>query len=47
MNGEDNDLIDRIKKCAYFAPIHNQLDSILDPSTFVGRAPQQVILFLL
>lgn len=42
MEGGDNDLIERIRKCAYFAPIHAQLDSLLDPTTFVGRAPQQV-----
>ena len=35
-------MVDRIGKCEYFAPIHNQLDAILDASTFVGRAPQQV-----
>jgi len=40
--GGDNDLIDRIKNSPYFAPIHSQLDKILDPSTFIGRAPQQV-----
>jgi len=42
MEGKDNDLIDRIKAHSYFAPIHSQLDGLLDPSTFVGRAPQQV-----
>ena len=40
--GGDNDLVERIKACEYFAPIHNQLDAILDASTFTGRAPQQV-----
>ena len=35
-------MVDRIRKCEYFAPIHNQLDVILDASTFMGRAPQQV-----
>ncbi|RMX58101.1 hypothetical protein pdam_00013851 [Pocillopora damicornis] len=44
--GGDNDLVDRIRKCEYFAPIHNQLDVILDASTFVGRAPQQVSKFI-
>lgn len=44
--GEDNDLVQRIKKSVYFAPIHDQLDSLLDPSTFIGRAPQQVVEFL-
>lgn len=44
--GEDNDLVQRIKRSVYFAPIHDQLDSLLDPSTFIGRAPQQVVEFL-
>ena len=44
--GGDNDLIERIKATAYFAPIHDQLDDLLEPSTFVGRAPQQVQRFL-
>lgn len=42
----DNDLVDRIKRDAYFAPILSQLDTLLDPATFVGRAPLQVIEFL-
>lgn len=44
--GGDNDLIERVKADAYFEPIWNQLDALLDPSTFVGRAPQQVTKFL-
>ena len=44
--GRENDLIDRIKKCIYFQPVVGQLDSLLDPKTFVGRAPQQVSKFL-
>ena len=40
--GLDNDLVERIKSTPYFAPIIPQLDSLLDPSTFVGRAPEQV-----
>ncbi|OZJ02941.1 Adenylosuccinate lyase [Bifiguratus adelaidae] len=44
--GGDNDLIERIKKTAYFAPIHGELDKLLDPSTFIGRAPEQVDSFL-
>lgn len=45
-HGLDNDLVDRIKKDSYFAPILPQLDILLDPSTFVGRAPEQVVEFL-
>ncbi|MCP4810163.1 MAG: adenylosuccinate lyase [Proteobacteria bacterium] len=44
--GGDNDLIDRVRADSYFAPIHPDLDTLLDPSTFVGRAPQQVSEFL-
>ncbi|XP_035231730.1 adenylosuccinate lyase-like [Stegodyphus dumicola] len=46
IQGGDNDLVDRIRNNAYFAPIHDQLDSLLDPETFVGRAPYQVTEFL-
>ena len=42
--GKDNDLVERIKKEPYFSPIHSKLDELLEPSTFIGRAPQQVIL---
>ena len=45
-HGRDNDLIPRIKADAFFAPIHAQLAALLDPVTFVGRAPQQVDRFL-
>ncbi|XP_077308553.1 adenylosuccinate lyase isoform X2 [Lithobates pipiens] len=44
--GGDNDLINRIRSDSYFAPIHTQLDQLLDPKSFVGRAPQQVMKFL-
>lgn len=45
-HGLDNDLVDRIKKDPYFKPIIGQLDELLNPSTFVGRAPEQVTEFL-
>jgi len=45
-NGRDNNLIDLVRKSAYFAPIHSQLDDLLKPSTFIGRAPEQVAEFL-
>ena len=45
-HGLDNDLVDRIKRDPYFAPILDQLEDLLDPSTFVGRAPAQVVEFL-
>uniref|UniRef100_A0A8D2DG18 Adenylosuccinate lyase n=1 Tax=Sciurus vulgaris TaxID=55149 RepID=A0A8D2DG18_SCIVU len=44
--GGDNDLIERIQSDAYFSPIHSQLEHLLDPSSFTGRAPQQVQRFL-
>ncbi|EOA94184.1 Adenylosuccinate lyase, partial [Anas platyrhynchos] len=44
--GGDNDFIARVRADPYFSPIHKQLDSLLDPSSFTGRAPQQVAKFL-
>ncbi|GMM57142.1 adenylosuccinase [Maudiozyma humilis] len=44
--GGDNDLIERIKNDAFFQPIWGDLDALLEPSTFVGRAPQQVEKFV-
>lgn len=40
--GGDNDLLARVQRDPYFAPILSQLDALLDPKTFIGRAPQQV-----
>ncbi|XP_076340673.1 adenylosuccinate lyase [Tachypleus tridentatus] len=45
-SGGDNDLVHRIKEDSYFSPIHSVLDKLLDPISFVGRAPQQVKEFL-
>lgn len=44
--GEENDLIERVRKDAYFDPIKDELDELLEPSSFIGRAPQQVDKFL-
>jgi adenylosuccinate lyase len=44
--GGENDLIERVRKDDYFKPIWGQLDELLDPTTFVGRAPQQVDRFV-
>ena len=44
--GGDNDLIERVKANEFFKPIWNELDQLLDPSTFVGRAPQQTEKFV-
>ena len=40
--GKPNDLLDRIRGDVKFAAIHDKLDTMIDPSKFVGRAPQQV-----
>ena len=40
--GADNDLIDRLRNDPAFASIRDDFDSLLDPATFVGRAPRQV-----
>ena len=42
LEGKDNDLIERISKDGFFKPIWGELDELLKPETFVGRAPEQV-----
>lgn len=44
--GLENDLIERVKNDSYFAPIKNDIDGLLDPATYIGRAPNQVKEFL-
>uniref|UniRef100_A0A2D4GPH8 Adenylosuccinate lyase n=1 Tax=Micrurus corallinus TaxID=54390 RepID=A0A2D4GPH8_MICCO len=44
--GGDNDLIARIRADPYFNPIHGQLETLLEPISFTGRASQQVTRFL-
>lgn len=44
--GGENDLIERIRGDEFFQPIWGDLEKLLDPTTFVGRAPQQVDRFL-
>lgn len=44
--GLENDLIERIRKDSYFDPIVSDLDSLLDPASFIGRAPEQVDSFI-
>lgn len=44
--GGENDLIERVKADDYFKPIWGQLDELMDPKTFVGRAPEQVDRFV-
>ena len=40
--GKPNDLIERIRKNSYFEDIIPELDSLLNPSTFIGRCPEIV-----
>jgi len=40
--GKDNDLLERIAADPRFAPVKAQLPQMMNPSNFVGRAPQQV-----
>lgn len=44
--GLENDLIDRVRADPYFDPIKAELDALLDPKSFIGRAPEQVDKFL-
>ncbi|CCF48023.1 hypothetical protein NDA11_001371 [Ustilago hordei] len=46
-HGKENDLIARIKDSSYFQPILAQMDQLLDPKSFTGRAEQQVDSFLI
>ncbi|RZC40048.1 adenylosuccinate lyase [Asbolus verrucosus] len=45
-HGKDNDFLDRVKADPYFAPILGELDDLLQPSTYIGRAAEQVTEFL-
>jgi adenylosuccinate lyase len=45
-HGRANDLLDRVRSDDRFAPVHDQLDAMLDPSRFVGRAPTLTRQFL-
>lgn len=45
IHGKDNDLMERLKSDEYFKPILFQLDDLLNPKTFIGRAPEQVVEF--
>jgi adenylosuccinate lyase len=44
--GKANDLIERIREEPYFASVVPELEELMDPKTFVGRAPEQVAMFL-
>jgi len=40
--GKPNDLIERIRKDPLFESVWSKLDTLIEPSLFVGRAPEQV-----
>ncbi|KAF7314210.1 Adenylosuccinate lyase [Mycena kentingensis (nom. inval.)] len=44
--GLENDLIERVRADAYFDPVKGELEKLLDPDSFIGRAPEQVDAFL-
>jgi adenylosuccinate lyase len=46
MKGEENDLLERLKKDGAFGALKGRFDQLLDPSRHVGRAPEQVREFL-
>lgn len=46
VHGKNNDLIERIKNDTYFEPIKSKIDALMDPKTFIGRAPNQVLEFI-
>ncbi|KXS98806.1 hypothetical protein AC578_2042 [Pseudocercospora eumusae] len=40
--GQPNDLVERIKATPFFEPVLPELESLLDPKTFIGRCPELV-----
>merc|ERR1719223_1040767 len=44
--GKPNDLMERIAKDPLFEAVHNDLERLIDPILFVGRAPEQVDEFI-
>lgn len=40
--GASNDLLERIAKDTRFLAVHDRLESLVDPTLFIGRCPQQV-----
>jgi adenylosuccinate lyase len=43
--GGKNDLIERIKRTEFLAPVKDQIDDMLDMKNFIGRCPEQVTTF--
>ena len=44
--GGENDLIERVRRDEYFDCIKGELEELMDPKSFIGRAPEQVDEFL-
>lgn len=44
--GKPNDLMERIAADPLFQAVHDDLDRLVDPKLFVGRAPEQVDEFI-
>jgi adenylosuccinate lyase len=42
-DGLANDLIQRIKSTAFFKPVWEEIDGMMDPKNFIGRCPGQVV----
>ncbi len=38
-----NDLIKRINKTEVFKPVWEEVDKTMDPESFIGRCPEQVV----
>lgn len=41
-DGAENDLLDRIKADPRFKAVHTEIEKLIDPKLFIGRAEQQV-----
>lgn len=46
LEGKKNDLLERISRTEFFAPVREDLPKLLDQKTFIGRAPEQVVEFI-
>lgn len=46
LEGKPNDLFERMERSAFFRPIMDQMATLTDPKTFIGRAPQLVDRFV-
>lgn len=46
LKGLKNSLMDKLLNDDYFTPIHSLLPNLLDPSYMIGRAVEQVMIFI-